>query len=87
MTMRFSARGGTPLVAQPVHSQVRSELGKRATVSDLQTPTPSEPDRDPDPGPGRGRDDTPDTPPTEPPPVPVQDPPAEPGPGGPYVVK
>jgi hypothetical protein len=48
-------------------------------VSTEQTPIPGrdEPERD--------RDDTPETPPTEPMPVPVQDPPAEPGAEGPYV--
>ncbi len=46
-------------------------------------PGPSDPrDRDRD----HEEDDVPATPPTEPPPVPVQDPPAEPGPTVPQIV-
>ena len=42
------------------------------------------PDRDPD---ERDRgDDTPETPPTEPAPMPIEDPPPAPGQDGPYVV-
>ncbi len=43
-------------------------------------PDPRERDRDPD------DENVPATPPTEPPPVPVQDPPAEPGPQVPQIV-
>jgi hypothetical protein len=69
------------LEAQPRASVVPDGLdATERTVSEQQTPEPGTPD------PERDRDDTPDTPPTEPPPVPVQDPPSEPRPDGPYVV-
>lgn len=42
-------------------------------------------DHDPDDD-DKDRDDTPETPPTDPPPVPVKEPPATPGQNGPYVV-
>ena len=47
-------------------------------------PQKENPDRDPE---ERDRgDDTPETPPSEPTPVPIEDPPSAPGQDGPYVV-
>jgi hypothetical protein len=62
------------------------EPRERSSVNKHETTIPGrgESERDKD---ERDKDDIPDTPPNEPPPVPVQDPPAEPGPQGPYVAR
>ena len=49
-------------------------------VSDKDRPDPPPVDKD-------RQDDVPDTPPTEPAPVPVEEPPAAPGGDGPYIVR
>jgi hypothetical protein len=81
-------RAGTRLVAG--HARERCVVRRSGSHEPVvNEPTPDRPrdrpgdDKRP---PARDRDDTPDTPPTEPLPVPVQEPPA-PEEDGPYVVR
>jgi hypothetical protein len=65
-------------------ARVRPCVGGRGNGGFVGDPRQDTPDRDPD---ERDRgDDTPETPPTEPAPVPIEDPPSGPGQDGPYVV-
>jgi hypothetical protein len=73
-----------PLEAQPRQCGRHCARDYRANGSTVSLDETNIPGRDES---ERDKDDTPDTPLTEPPPVPVEDPPAEPGPQGPYVAR
>jgi len=69
---------------------IATTLGPPVAASDPAPPRPSRKDRDEEPDrPERDRDDNeaPEIPPSEPVPVPVEEPPDAPGQRGPYVVE